>query len=91
MRSIVFNDLADFLSHGREIEFSYKGRQYSITNHSGFWYLCDDTDHILLETICRFEEKEVLVSKIAVSMIDDLTIRQIFDRQVYDADGLDII
>jgi len=91
MERIAFNDLADLLRHGREIEFSYKGRQYSITNHSGFWYLCDDTDHILLSTICRFEEKEVLVSKIAVSVIGDLTMRQIFDRHLYDMDGLVII
>ena len=43
--------------------------------HSGFWHLCDDTDYILLETICRFEEKEMLVSKIAAFVIDDMTIR----------------
>ena len=80
---MLFHDLADFLRHGREIEFSYQDREYSITNHSGFWHLCDDTDHILLETICRFEEKETLISKIAVFQIVDLTIRQIFDGQVY--------
>lgn len=91
MRTIVFDDLADYLRHGREIEFSYKGRQYSITNHSGFWHLCDDTDYILLETVCRFEEKELLISKIAVAVLDDLTIQQIFDKQFYDADGLAII
>ena len=91
MRNLSFADLADYLKHGREIEFAYNGRQYSITNHSGFWYLCDDTEHILLETVCRFEEKEVLVSRIAVSVIDDLTIQQIFDRQVYDAEKLSII
>ena len=82
---ITFDDLADYLRHGREIEFTYKGRAYSITNHSGFWYLCDDTDHVLLETVCRFEEKELLVSKIAASMLEDRTIREIFDEQVYDA------
>ena len=82
---ITFDDLADCLRHGREIEFTYKGRAYSITNHSGFWHLCDDTDHVLLETVCRFEEKEVLVSKIAAALLDDRTIRQIFDEQVYDA------
>ncbi|MBR5792140.1 MAG: hypothetical protein IKY34_03405 [Ruminiclostridium sp.] len=82
---ITFDDLADYLRHGREIEFSYKGRAYSITNHSGFWHLCDDTDHVLLETVCRFEEKELLVSKIAAALLDDRTIRQIFDEQVYDA------
>ena len=82
---ITFDDLADYLHHGREIEFSYKGRAYSITNHSGFWYLCDDTDHVLLETVCRFEEKERLVSKIAAALLDDRTIREIFDEQGYDA------
>lgn len=91
MNGIVFNNLADYLRHGREIEFAHKGRQYSITNHSGFWHLCDDTDHILLETVCRFEEKELLVSKIAMAVIDDLTIQQMFDRQAYDADKLNII
>lgn len=91
MSSVVFNDLADYLRHGREIEFAYKGRQYSLTNHSGFWYLCDDTDHILLEALCRFEEKEILVSKICAAIIDDLTIQQMFDRQVYDTEKLCIL
>ena len=91
MRTITFCELADYLRHGREIEFSYKGRQYSITNHSGFWYLCDDTDHILLETLCPFDEKDLLVSKAAAFIIDDMTIQQIFDKQVYDSQGLDIL
>ena len=91
MRQITFSNLADFLKHGREIEFTYKGRQYSITNHSGFWYLCDDTDHILLDTLCRFEEKDILVSKIAAATLGDLTIAEIFDGQLYDTDGLDIL
>ena len=82
---ITFDDLADCLRHGREIEFTYKGRAYSITNHSGFWHLCDDTDHAMLETVCRFEEKERLVSKIAAALLDDRTIREIFDEQGYDA------
>ena len=82
---ITFDDLADCLRHGREIEFTYKGRAYSITNHSGFWHLCDDINHVLLETVCRFEEKEVLVSKIAAAVLNDRTIREIFDGLVYDA------
>ena len=91
MKSVVFNDRADYLRHGREIEFAYKGRQYSITNHSGFWYLCDDTDHILLETVCQFEDKETLVSRIATIVIEDLTIQQMFDKRVYDTEKLSII
>lgn len=77
--------------HGREIEFAYKGRQYSITNHSGFWHLCDDTENILLDTVCRFEEKEVLVSKLSAFIIDDMKIQEIFDKQVYDTKGIDVI
>ena len=91
MSNVVFNDLADYLRHGREIEFAYKDRQYSITNHSGFWHLCDDTDHILLETVCRFEDKETLVSRIAIIVIEGLTIQQMFDKQAYDTEKLIII
>ena len=91
MRNLNFADLADYLKHGREIEFAYNRRQYSITNHSGFWYLCDDTDHLLLETVCRFEDKETLVSRIATIIIEDLTIQEIFDKQVYDTKKLNII
>ena len=90
-KAYKYSDIADFLMHGREIEFAYKGRQYSITNHSGFWHLCDDTDNILLDTVCRFEEKDTLVSKIADFVIDDMTIQEIFDKQVYDTKGIDII
>ena len=91
MRNLSFADLADYLKHGREIEFAYNGRQYSITNHSGFWYLCDDTDHILLDTFSRFEEKELLVSRIAVFTINGLTIQEIFDQKLYSEDSLDIL
>ena len=89
--NLSFADLADYLKHGREIEFAYNSRQYSITNHSGFWYLCDDTDHILLDTLSRFEEKELLVSRIAVFTINGLTIQEIFDQKLYSEDSLDIL
>ena len=91
MRNLSFADLADYLKHGREIEFAYNSRQYSITNHSGFWYLCDDTDHILLDTLSRFEEKELLESRIAVFTINGLTIQEIFDQKLYSEDSLDIL
>lgn len=91
MRQVAFEELADYLRHGREIEFAYRGRQYSITNHSGCWYLCDDTDHVCLETLCRFEEKEILVAKIAAAVVGGMTIREVFDRQLYDEKGLDIL
>ena len=91
MKDITFSNLAYYLRQGREIEFSYKGRCYSITNHSGFWYLCDDTHHILLETLCPFAERDTLVSKIAASVLSGLTISEIFDRQLYDSEALHIL
>lgn len=91
MQDVTFYDLADYLKHGREIEFAYNGRQYSIMNHSGFWYLCDDTDHILRDTFYPFEEKELLVSRIAIFTIDGLTIQEIFDGKLYSVDGLAIL
>ena len=75
MHAIDFAAFADYLRQGQEIEFVSKGRGYSITNHSGLWYLCDDTSHTLLETLCPFDEKELLVSKVAAAVLDDLTIR----------------
>jgi len=88
---IMFNDIANYLRCGREIEFGYKGKKYSITNHSGFWYLCDDNEHVTLEKICRFEEKEILISKIAAYVIDGITIQQFFDKQAYDKEKLFIL
>ena len=91
MSAIDFAAFADYLRQGREIEFVYRDREYSITNHSGFWYLCDDTSHTLLETLCPFDEKELLVEKIAATVLGDLTIREIFDRRVYDREKLCIL
>lgn len=91
MEKITFSDLAGYLKQGREIEFVYNGRRYSITNHEGVWNLCDDTDHILLNKICRFDEKEILVSKIAETIIDGMKISQIFDKRLYDTEWLYIL
>ena len=91
MHTIDFAAFADYLRQGREIEFVYKGRGYSITNHAGLWYLCDDTSHTLLETLCPFEEKDLLVEKITIAVLGDLTIREIFDRGVYDRERLCIL
>lgn len=88
---VDFAQLAEYLRYGREIEFMYRARQYSITNHSGYWYLCDDTDHVLLETLCRFEEKERLAAKTAAFRIEGMTLAEIFDGRLYEEQGLDIL
>lgn len=91
MEDIRYNSLANLLKKGREIEFAFNQKNYSITTHSGFWYLCCDTDDTLLDTVCRFEEKDVLVSKIAAAIIDGITIAQIFDELLYDQSSLYIL
>ncbi|MBE5929646.1 MAG: hypothetical protein E7268_01130 [Lachnospiraceae bacterium] len=91
MEDIAFSDLAGYLKQRREIEFVYNGRRYSITNYEGFWNLCDDTEHILLNQICRFDETEILVSKIAEITIDGMKISQIFDKKLYDTEGLYVL
>ena len=88
MQPIPFDTLAEYLKHGREIEFSYNGKRYSITNHSGFWYFCDDTSHVLLNILCPFQEKELLVSKISEIRIDGIPIPHIFDKHLYAPDLL---
>jgi|GEM_PF-2436316 len=90
MGRLTFAGIAGFLLDGREIEFSYNGRKYSITNHSGLWQLCDDTAHTVMTT-CPFEEKERLVAEISATVIGNLTTQQIFDRQLYDRDSLCIL
>ena len=91
MEKITYSALAGYLKQGREIEFVFNGRRYSITNHAGFWNFCDDTDHILLSKLCRFDETEVLVSKIAETIVDDMKLSRIFDEGLYDAEGLYIL
>ena len=83
--------LADHLRHGREIEFVYNQRSYSITNHSGYWHLCDDTAHVLLETLGRFEEKELLIAQTAAFCLDGVSIAEIFNAHLYDAEHLHIL
>ena len=76
-----FKDLASNLLADREIEFSYKGKQYSITNGNGRWILCCDTDKLLLMDFCDFEEREILVKNVGVYKIDGWQIADIFNDE----------
>ncbi len=94
MKEIRFNDLEQFLKTGREIEFAYKGKSYSITNDSaGHWNFCldEDTGSVLLEQICPFKELDYLAKRIADITIDGISIRQMFDELLYDKSLLDIM
>ena len=79
MLTYSFSAIADYLRHGREIEFVYKGKACSITNHSGTWWFYDGEQNIEL---CEFENKELLVEKVSDIVVGDKTIREILTRTV---------
>lgn len=60
MKDYGFKEIESLLKEGREIEFIYQQKAYSITNSNGYWYLCCDTDEKTLEKICPFKEKDLL-------------------------------
>ena len=76
-----YNDIADFLRHGREIEFVYKERECAITNHTSRWWFHDGVEQV---EVCEFENFELLVSKVAEYIIDDRTVQDIFDGGLYE-------
>lgn len=91
MKDLGFKEIEDFLKEGREIEFIYQHKQYSITNSNGYWYLCCDTEGTTLEKICLFEEKDVLVSRVRNITINDTLISDIFNKKLYEDSSLYIL
>ena len=87
---ITFDDLADHLTHGREIEFRYKDKDYSITNSHAEWNFCCDTDGTNT-TLCPFHDFNVLVDKIRVFEIDGICIEEIFNESLGGLNVLDIL
>ena len=87
---MTFKDLADYLRHGREIEFSCNNKQYSITNSHYEWHFRYDTDNSCI-TLCRFDDFDALVDGTAKIIIDGITVEEIFDRQLYSPNKLAII
>lgn len=90
MKTVKFNDLANYLGHGREIEFVYNGKQYSITNNKDGWQFCCDTD-MVSELLCPFREFDTLVEKVAQTIIEGKTLTEIFDQLLYDENQLEIL
>ena len=76
-----YGDIEDFLMHGREIEFIYKGRECAITNHTKRWWFYDGVEQV---EICEFENFELLVSKVAEYIVDDKRVQDIFNGGLYE-------
>lgn len=84
MTDTKFIDIADALKTGREVEFSYNQKQYSITNGKDGWILCCDTDTpTLLKIICESDEISALPEKVKDIKIDGAAISDIFDNLQY--------
>ncbi len=81
--SFSFSAILAYLSSGREIEFSYQGKQYSITNSKGYWNFCCDTDSSLIQRICPFENKDALIAYVKTLSIEGTPIPAIFDDKLY--------
>lgn len=87
---IAFRDLADYLMHGREIEFRYKDKDYSITNSHHEWHFCCDTDGTTV-ALCAFSELDILVDKVRSLEIDGVRIEQIFNESLGRLDVIDVL
>lgn len=90
MWHITFGELADYLMHGREIEFRYGGKDYSITNSHSEWHFCCDTDGMTI-TLCPFSDFEILVDKVRNLKIDGISVEKIFDGHLGGLDVLDVL
>lgn len=82
-----FSDLTLALKTGREVEFCYESRNYSITNSRGSWNLCEDTEvgSVLLQTLCSTAETAILAEKAGKIALGGMTVRRIFDEGCYTA------
>ncbi|MBQ7902165.1 MAG: hypothetical protein IJ362_00365 [Oscillospiraceae bacterium] len=79
MLTISFEELAVYLKQGREIEFTYDNKNYSVTNSNSEWHFCCDTDGTCI-TLCPFNKPDILVEKIRKTIIDGATIENIFNK-----------
>ena len=80
-RVYKYSDIADFLMHGREIEFVYEGHECAITNHTNRWWFYDGSEQV---EVCEFPDFEQLVSKVAEYLVVNRSVQDIFDRGLYE-------
>lgn len=82
MSKTDFKKIVDSLKCGREIEFSYHNKLYSITTSHGDWNFCCGDE--LIERVCAFDDKEALVERISSFYIDGTPLPSVFDDELYD-------
>lgn len=91
MEKFTFENIASFLRSGREVEFAYNGKQYSITNRNGMWYLCCDTDNFMLSELCEYQAFDALVAKVSSFTLYNSTIADVFNHCLYETGSVCIL
>lgn len=91
VNNFSFSTISECLICGREIEFSYQGKQYSITNSNGYWNFCCDTDNRFSQRICPFGNKDALIDYMKRQSIDGTPLSTIFDNKQFDDSSICIL
>ncbi len=90
MKKITFQDVVSDLRCGREIEFVYGGKNYSITSSGGYWYFyCEQTKETV--KIAAFNDKERLIRFVSEFCINGVRLSLIFDESRYEKSSLFIL
>lgn len=89
----TFSKLLSDLSIGREIEFSYCGHSCGITNGRGSdglakWFF--DMDNKMVE-LCEFDDTARLLDLVGSLIVEDATLKDIFDNEKYAPESLYIL
>lgn len=81
----TFKRLIGDLKIGREIEFIYKGFEYSISNNPEGWQFCKDESAL----IDRAEDVEVIVEFICnYKFAYNYTLKEIINNSLYEENSL---
>ncbi len=90
----TFKNLVDDLYSGREIEFTFRNSDYSITNtnysigdledvnKNPYWQFDNNTEKEN-KVVCGFEEINILIDYINNLLIKDVSLKYIFDKNLY--------
>lgn len=86
-----FQELIDYIKVGREIEFVYNDKHYSITSYEKEWKMyCDDTKEELLNVL-KSKDNDLLIEELMNFSIEGRLLKDIFDKEEYDEKGLYIL
>lgn len=78
-----FDCLIKYLINGREIEFSYNNKNYSIANFDNYWYFFSGSENIDYE-LSQFYDTKTLIKKVSEISIEGVSIKDIINNKKYE-------